>query len=345
MTALAKLAQGAFIPAHPLALNEDKTLDEARQRRLTRYYSSAGVDGIAVGVHTTQFEIHEDEALYERVLTLAKEEMDANASPNFIRIAGVSGAVEVAIKEAQLAKKLGYDAILLSNNGLNEYTEQQLLLRAEAVADIMPIIGFYLQPAVGGRVFTYNYWESFVQIPNVVAIKIAPFDRYLTQEVARAVLRSKRWQDIALYTGNDDSIINDLFTTFEENINGERRQKRIVGGLLGHWSVWTQQSVKLFEQIKVSREQPTMSNDWHLLAQQVTDSNSAFFDSKNKFKGSIAGINEVLRRQGLLAGNWCISDREVLSEGQAEEINRVYQAYPHLHDDEFVKQFLAQDVL
>lgn len=338
-----KLLTGSFIPAHPLALLEDKSLDEASQRRLTRYYIASGVDGVAVGVHTTQFEIHDNFLLYTKVLRLACEEIEAHAKKDFIKVAGVSGDVEQAKKEAKLAKELGYHLILLSNNGLSHSSESQLIERAKEVASIIPVIGFYLQPAVGGRIFSKTYWEQFCEIPNVYAIKAAPFNRYLTIDVARAIMYSSRADEIALYTGNDDTIIHDLFTLFEEKVDGVVKQKRIVGGLLGHWAVWTSKAVELFQEIKKHREQHSIDEKWMKIAQQVTHANAAFFDVHHQFKGSIAGINEVLRRQRLLATNICISEREVLSSGQAELIDEVYALYPHLHDDEFVQVFLEKE--
>lgn len=335
-----KLMDGAFIPAHPLALFEDKSFDEESQRLLTRYYIESGADGVAVGVHTTQFEIHQVFEFYQQVLKTAIEEISAHAKSDFIKIAGVSGEIEQAIKEAQFAKEIGYDLVLLSNNGLFHYTEEELLQRAREIASIIPIIGFYLQPAVGGRIFTTDFWKQFCEIPNVYAIKVAPFDRYLTIDVARAVLHSSRWNEIALYTGNDDSIIHDLFAVFEEEVDGEIRKKRIAGGLLGHWAVWTSKAVELFRSIKEEREKDVIHSKWMKIAQEVTHANAAFFDSHNHFKGSIAGINEVLRRQGLIRSNKCLSEREVLSKGQLELIDEVYKLYPHLHDDEFVKNFL-----
>ena len=337
-----KLLDGAFIPAHPLALFKDKTFDEFSQRLLTQYYIESGVDGLAVGVHTTQFEIHDDFSFYQKILTTAMEEIQANAASDFIKVAGVSGDIEQAKKEAQFVKDLGYDLVLLSNNGLSQLTEEELLVRAKEVAAIIPIIGFYLQTSVGGRVFSAEYWKQFCEIPNVYAIKIAPFDRYLTIDVARAVMHSSRHDEIALYTGNDDEIIHDLFTVFEEEVAGELRKKRIVGGLLGHWAAWTSKAVELFREIKEEREKDVLNSKWMTIAQQVTHANAAFFDSRNQFKGSIAGINEVLRRQGVIRSNSCLSDREVLSEGQLELIDEVYELYPQLHDDEFVKQFLIK---
>ena len=339
------LLDGTVIPAHPLALHDDKTLDEISFRRLTRYYIEAGVGGLAVGVHTTQFEIHDDFELYKKVLTLAVTEIDAHATSTFVKVAGVSGDVEQAKKEANIAKQLGYHCVLLSNNRLGSWSEEQLLERAVEIGKIMPIIGFYLQPSVGGRIFSKDYWAKFVENPAVCAIKIAPFDRYCTIDVAEAVLNSERRDEIALYTGNDDTIIHDLFTTFKLKVNGQHYEKRIVGGLLGHWAVWTSKVVELFEAIKRDRELEAIPVRWFTLAQQVTHANAAFFDTRNQFKGSIAGINEVLRRQGLLKNNLCISEHEVLSEGQSTLIDQIYELYPHLHDDEFVQRFLEKEAM
>lgn len=338
------LFDGAFIPAHPLALNEDKTLDEVSQRALTKYYIEAGVGGLAVGVHTTQFEIRDPQFnLYERVLTLAIEEMQqANVPESFIKIGGVCGPVEQALQEAVLLKKLGYDLALLSMGGLGHFTEEALLQRTREVAKVIPVIGFYLQPSVGGRIFTYHFWQELANIDNVYAIKMAPFNRYQTLDVVRAVCSSPRCNDIALYTGNDDNIIVDLLTEYAFTIDGETVKKRIVGGLLGHWSVWAKTAVQYFEDVKTIREQAKIEGTWLTKAIEVTDANAAFFDPAHAFKGSIAGINEVLTRQGLLKGNWCLADHEVLSEGQADEITRVYEMYPHLHDDDFVKENLAK---
>ncbi|MEH7012257.1 dihydrodipicolinate synthase family protein [Neobacillus niacini] len=336
------LFEGTVIPAHPLALDENRKLDEDAQRRLTNYYMEAGAGGIAVGVHTTQFEIRDSEfGLYEKVLALATEEINKKklARP-FIKIAGICGPVEQALKEAQTAKDLGYDLGLLSNGGLTELTEVELLERTKKVAEIIPVFGFYLQPSVGGRPFSYSFWKQFAEIPNVYAIKMAPFNRYQTLDVVRAVCHSTRCDEIALYTGNDDNIVNDLLTTFEVNVNGHLVRKNIIGGLLGHWAVWTNKAVELFEEIKSVRDSNQVPASLLTLGQQVTDANAAFFDSANQFQGCIAGINEVLARQGLLKGNWCLLKKEKLSPGQSDEIDRVYQDYPHLHDNQFVKQFL-----
>jgi len=337
-----KLLEGAFIPAHPLALTSERKLDERSQRALTRYYIDAGVGGIAVGVHTTQFEIREFN-LYEKVLSLAIEETKLARVPDgFIKVAGICGELSQALREAEFARNTGYDLGLLSMGGLSHLTEDQLLERAEKVAEVIPLFGFYLQPAVGGRIFSYQFWERFANIPNVYAIKLAPFDRYCTIDVVRAVCHSPRNEEIALYTGNDDNIVNDLLTTFQFTVNGKKVEKKIVGGLLGHWAVWTKKAVELFETIKVVQNQNFISKELLTLGQEITDTNSAFFDSHHQFKGSIAGINEVLTRQGLLKGNWCLMDHEVLSPGQSEEIDRVYNMYPHLNDDEFVKANLSK---
>ncbi len=339
-----KLHAGTVIPAHPLALTKERQLDETGQRALTRYYIDAGVGGIAVGVHTTQFEIRDPEFnLYEKVLSLAVEETkQANVPEDFIKVAGICGPVEQALSEAKFSKEVGYDLGLLSMGGLNHLSEDELIDRAEKVAEVIPLFGFYLQPAVGGRIFSYEFWHRFASIPNVNAIKIAPFDRYCSIDVVRAVCHSPRNEEIALYTGNDDNIMNDLLTTFEFNIGNETVEKKIVGGLLGHWSVWTKKVVEIFDQIKEVQNQELIPKELLTIGQQITDANAAIFDSRNGFKGSIAGINEILARQGLLQGNWCLLDREVLSPGQADELNRVYASYPHLHDDDFVKENLSK---
>jgi dihydrodipicolinate synthase/N-acetylneuraminate lyase len=338
------LFEGTVIPAHPLALNEDRSLDEEGQRRLTNYYMDAGAGGIAVGVHTTQFEIRNPEFnLYERVLRLAVEEVNKkNLARPFIKVAGICGQTSQAVEEAQIASSLGYDMGLLSNGGLSGLTEAELLERTRKVAEVIPVFGFYLQPSVGGRTLSFEFWKEFAEIPNVLAIKMAPFNRYQTLDVVRAVCHSSRCDEIALYTGNDDNIVNDLLTTYRFNVNGKAVKKQIIGGLLGHWAVWTKKAVEIFEEIKAVRDKDEIPATLLTLAQEVTDSNAAFFDSSNSFLGCIAGINEVLARQGLLKGNWCLLEKEKLSAGQSEEIDRVYKDYPHLNDDAFVKQMLLQ---
>lgn len=341
---LRDLHDGVVIPAHPLALTEERTLDEKHQRALTRYYMASGAGGIAVGVHSTQFEIRDPEHnLFEPVMRLAAEEIEkAKLTRPFIKVAGICGATEQALAEVEVALKYGYDAALLSMGGLQQLSEEELLERTKAVAAKMPVIGFYLQPSVGGRIFTYDFWRQFAEIDNVVAIKMAPFNRYQSIDVARAVCYSSRRDEIALYTGNDDNIVNDLFTTYTFKVDGKMVEKPVVGGLLGHWAVWTKKAVELLDEIKVARKSEMIAKEWLVRNIQVTDSNAAFFDPAHQFAGCIPGIHEVLRRQGLLQGTWCLNPDEVLSAGQAEEIDRVYEQYPHLHDDDFVQTHLAE---
>jgi dihydrodipicolinate synthase/N-acetylneuraminate lyase len=323
------LQKGLAIPAHPLALNSRRQLDEQRQRGLTRYYIASGVGGLAVGVHTTQFAIRDPKiGLFEPVLALAAEEMDRSPRP-LLRIAGVCGETRQAIEEACLLREHRYHAALLSLTALRDATEDALIAHCGAVAEILPIVGFYLQPSVGGRVLSYAFWRRFAEIGNVVAIKIAPFNRYQTLDVVRAVIAAGR-DDIALYTGNDDNIVADLLTPFRF----EGKERRIVGGMLGHWSVWTKRAVELLEHCRQGEPTPELLR----LSAEVTDCNSAFFDAANGFRGCIVGLHEVLRRQGLLEGIWCLDERENLSSGQRAEIDRVYRAYPHLNDDDFVRQ-------
>jgi Dihydrodipicolinate synthetase family len=329
-----RLAEGLVIPAHPLALTSARKLDERRQRALTRYYLAAGAGGVAVGVHTTQFAIRDPKiGLYQPVLELAMEEA---TKADVVKVAGVCGPRHQAVKEAELAHSLGYDAVLLSMGGLKELEIHELVEHAKAIADVMPVVGFYLQPSVGGRLLSYEFWRAFAKIENVVAIKMAPFNRYQTIDVLRGVIDSGRTRDIALYTGNDDSILIDLLTRW--NFGGETL--RIVGGLLGHWAVWTSKAAEHLAIAKGSG--PEIPVELLTLAQQITDANAAFFDAANGFTGCIAGIHEVLRRQGLLEGIWCLDESESLSPGQSEEIDRVYQAYPHLSDDSFVQTHLDE---
>jgi len=323
-----QLQAGAVIPAHPLALTAERKLDERRQRALTRYYLGAGAGGVAVGVHTTQFEIR-DHGLLAPVLQLAMEELRHTQA---IRIAGIVGKTAQAVKEAEQAAGLGYQAGLLSLGAMAASSIPQLLDHARAVASVIPLFGFYLQPAVGGRILPYEFWRAFAAIENVVAIKMAPFNRYQTLDVVRAVAESGRAGEIALYTGNDDNILVDLLTPFRFG----NTTMRIAGGLLGHWAVWTRRAVELLQRVK---QQPELQEAL-TLAIEITDSNAAFFDSANSFHGCIAGIHEVLRRQGLLAGCWCLNPKEELSPGQMAEIDRVYRAYPHLNDDAFVQENL-----
>lgn len=327
-----RLQKGVVIPAHPLALTAGRKLDERRQRALTRYYVAAGAGGVAVGVHTTQFEIRDPRfGMYEAVLELAIEEM--SQIPDFVKVAGIVGRTAQAVREAEFAARRGYDLGLLSLGAWRDATVSELLDHARAVASVIPLFGFYLQPAVGGRVLPYEFWREFAEIPAVAAIKIAPFNRYQTLDVMRAVAESGRAGEIALYTGNDDNIVADLITPYRFG----DCTLRMVGGLLGHWAVWTRRAVELLA--RVLNESSSVS-DWLGLGAQITDANAAIFDAGNQFKGCIPGIHEILRRQGLLEGCWCLNPEEVLSPGQASEIDRVCRAYPHLTDDAFVAEHL-----
>jgi hypothetical protein len=361
-----RLREGLVIPAHPLALNSGRKLDERRQRALTRYYHAAGAGGIAVGVHTTQFAIREPQhGLLEPVLRLAAETISAcdhRESTQTVRVAGICGRTEQALAEAALARECGFHAGLLSLAALRSEPDDQLITHCETLAREIPLFGFYLQPAVGGRVLSRSFWRRFSEIPNVVAIKIAPFNRYQTLDVIRAIAEAGRTDAIALYTGNDDNIVIDLLTEFrlpeantetvvppfsgtlsKQEPHVEIREApatsvRIVGGLLGHWACWTKRAVELLDDIKRLRHRNRISADLLTLAAQVTDANAALFDAANHFAGCIPGIHEVLRRQGLLEGIWCLDPNETLSPGQAEEIDRVCRDYPHLTDDEFVRE-------
>lgn len=335
--------EGQAIPAQPLALDANRKFDEKYQRALTRYYVAAGSGGLAVGVHSTQFQIREPQhALLKPVLELASETIDNEIGKlprAFVKVAGVCGNTQQADGEATLARAYGYQAGLLSLAALKNASDDELIAHCETISHTIPIIGFYMQPSVGGRALSYEFWRRFAEIPNVVAIKIAPFNRYQTIDVVRAVIESGR-DDIALYTGNDDSIVVDLFTTWQFARGNEIINRQIVGGLLGHWAVWTQKAVALLNEIKIVRNQNAMSTRWLTHAMEVTDSNAAIFDPSHSFAGCIPGIHEVLRRQGLMQNTFCLDPHEVLSPGQSEELDRVYRAYPHLHDDEFVRENL-----
>lgn len=339
---------GTVIPAHPLVLTRDLKLDERRQRRLTRYYLASRVGGLAVGVHTTQFSIRKPEFnLLEPVLKLAAEEIEkASLDRPFIKIAGVCGPTEQAVNEAKLAVKYGYDLGLLSLGGLNRLSDDELITHVNRVSEVIPVCGFYLQPAVGGRILGYSFWKKMVEIPGVLAIKIAPFNRYQTLDVVRAVCGSSRREEIALYTGNDDNILSDLLSIYRFSVDGIKIEKSFAGGLLGHWSVWTHRAVELFAEVKrcINNNYEGLQ-ELRVTANEVTDMNAAIFDPSHSFRGSIAGIHEVLRRQGFMEGIWCLDEGEQLSPGQAEEITRVTRMYPHLTDDEFVREFLQKDAL
>lgn len=341
----AHLSSGGVIPALPLALDEHRKFSPAHERALVRYYVAAGCSGLAVAVHSTQFEIREPRhGLLQPVLELASATIDealAAKPRDFVKIAGVCGHTEQAMKEAQLARSLGYHAALLSMAAWKTETEQEILGHCRRIAEVLPIIGFYLQTAVGGREFSPKFWRGFAAIENVVAIKIAPFNRFQTIDVVRAIAESGR-EDIALYTGNDDNIVIDLLTPFRFKIGRKTVERRIVGGLLGHWGVWTRSAVELFQKIQVQRERATMHADWLATAAAVTDMNAAVFDPAHRFAGCIPGVLEVLRRQGLVPTHLCLNPHETLSPGQTEELDRVSAAYPHLTDDEFIRANLPQ---
>jgi dihydrodipicolinate synthase/N-acetylneuraminate lyase len=344
-TVVELLHKGVVIPALPLALDRHRKLDIRRQRALIRYYLDAGAGGVAVAVHTTQFAIRLPEHdLYKPVLELAKEEFDRfalNTGKTVIRIAGVIGKTSQAVQEATFAREKGYHAALLSVAAFKDSSNDRILQHCRTLASIIPVVGFYLQPAVGGRKLDVDFWREFAGIDNVIAIKIAPFNRYQTLDVVRGVAESGRAEKIALYTGNDDNILMDLLTTYPIQVGDKLIEKRIVGGLLGHWAVWTRSAVKLLEEIR----QPGFAGDLQkmmTLGIQITDSNAAFFDAANNFAGCIVGLHEVLRRQGILEGLWTLDRNEVLSPGQMEEIDRVYAAYPHLNDDAFVAENLSR---
>lgn len=335
------LAEGCVIPAHPLALDADRRLDERRQRALTRYYLAAGSGGVAVAVHSTQFEIRDPKwNLLRPVLELAADVVRGEADRQVLLVAGACGETAQAVAEAELAAELGYSAVLLSPGGLGHLSETELVDRARAVAEVLPVIGFYLQPAVGGRRLSASFWRALADVDGVVAIKIAPFDRYATHDVVRAVCESDRRDEIALYTGNDDNILVDLLTTYRIPVGDRVVEKRIVGGLLGQWAVWTRTAVELLDRVRAADTDPAVRQELLSLAPQLTDANAAIFDVAGGFRGCIPGIHEVLRRQELLAGRWCLNPDEDLSPGQAEEIDRVIRSYPHLTDDAFVAEHL-----
>jgi len=358
-----KLLEGLVIPACPLALNARRKLDERRQRALFRYYLAAGAGALAVGVHTTQFAIRDPKVgLFRPVLELAAHELRNSrgnealtsithhasriterqslvaSAATRIGIAGICGKTKQAVAEATLINELGFHSGLLSLGALKTATEDELIAHCCAVAEIVPLVGFYLQPAAGGRVLTYSFWRRFAEIENVVAVKIAPFNRYQTLDVIRAVAEAGR-DDIALYSGNDDNIVMDLLTPFRFQVGGKLVERRIVGGLLGHWAVWTQKAVELHAECRrVAQSGESIPADLLHRSVEVTDANAAFFDAANGYAGCIPGIHDVLHRQGLLEGIWCLDPNETLSPGQREEIDRVYRAYPHLNDDAFVAE-------
>ena len=338
---LALLRRGTVIPAHPLALDAARRLDPLRQRALTRYYLAAGAGGLAVGVHATQFAIREV-GLYEPVLAMAARTVRDEAQGPVLMIAGLSGRTAQAVTEAQLARFHGYHAGMLSLATMKDASIDELITHCEAVARVMPLIGFYLQTAVGGIALSAEFWRRFAAIDNVVAIKMAPFNRYRTLDVIRGVVEAMAEERVTLYTGNDDHIVLDLLAPFVVQRAGKDVTVHIQGGLLGHWSVWTRRAVELLERIRAARASDRIDSALLALDSKVTDCNGALFDVANDFAGCIAGCHEVLRRQGLLEGIWCLDPAEGLSPGQAAELDRVHQAYPELHDDAFVRAHMLR---
>jgi hypothetical protein len=331
----ATLRAGCVIPAHPLALDERRQLDPRHQRALTRYYLAAGAGGLAVGVHTTQFAIREA-GLYEPVLRLAAETA-AEVTRPVLLVAGAIGRTDQAVAEARIARGLGYHAVLLSLAAMQGASEDEIVAHCQAVASEMPLFGFYLQPSVGGIALSARFWQRFAAIDNVAGIKVAPFDRYATLDVLRGVALAGAEERITLYTGNDDHILADLLTPFAVRANGREVTLRFKGGLLGHWAVWTKTAVDLLARVHAA---PPGDPALLSLDARVTDCNAAFFDVTNGFHGCIAGIHEVLRRQGLLRGIWCLDPKEGLSPGQSAEIDRVYRDHTGLADDDFVRAHL-----
>jgi hypothetical protein len=327
----------------PLSLNDDGSRDETSQRAVLRYYLSAGAGGVAVGVHSTQFAIRERGLFYDVLEDAVKviNEFEKKNCAVKLKIAGVCGETEQAVAEAETAKALGYDYVLLSPGGLSGYDDGYLIKRSEAVAEILPVIGFYLQTAVGGRRLGYEYWKRFCAIPGVIGVKCAPFNRYQTLDMMRGVAGSGCAGEITLYTGNDDTIVTDLLTRYRFSVNGQIVELKFSGGLLGHWGVWTSKAVQLLNRIHALDGQP-VPPELLTEAAGITDCNAAFFDAANNFNGCIPGIHEVLRRQGLFSSIRCLDEAEVLSPGQKEEIDRVYAMYPHLNDDAFVREHLGE---
>lgn len=329
------IARGAVIPAHPLALTADRRIDERRQRALSRYYLDAGVGGLAVGVHTTQFGIRAA-GLFPDVLRLAAEEAATWADRPVALVAGVIGDTRQAVAEAELALSTGYHAVLLNIASWRGANEADILAHCRAVAEVVPVIGFALLPEVGGMHLSYDFWRGFAEIEGVIAIKMAPFNRYRTIDIVRAVVDARAEDRIALYTGNDDHIVLDLLQPFAIRRDDELVTVRIVGGLLGHWSVWTRRAVELFDELRSTARDDSVPSRLLALDSQVTDANRAVYDAVHDFAGCIPGVHEVLRRQGLLDGVWCLDENETLSPGQADDITRVQASYPHLTDDDFV---------
>ena len=339
-TVLNKFRKGTVIPAMPLALTEKREFDQPAQEALTRYYMDAGAGGIAVGVHSTQFAIREH-GLFEKVLTCVSDAADdwsQKTGSAIFKVSGACGKTAQAVAEAEFALKTGYHAAMLSLAAMKGSDIPAMIDHCAKVAEVMPMIGFYLQSAVGGPELPYRFWKEFMKIPNVVGIKVAPFNRYKTFDVVRAMCEAGKENDITLYTGNDDTIVTDLITEYKIQVNGGCKKVHIKGGLLGHWCVWTQKAVTLLDELHALVESgKDIPPELLTRSMEITDCNAVFFDAAHNFAGCIPGIHEVLRRQGLLKGTWCLDPNEVMSPGQSDEISRVYEAYPHLNDDDFVK--------
>jgi hypothetical protein len=338
-----KLWGGCVIPAHPLALTAANKLDERHQKALTRYYLAAGAGGLAVGVHTTQFAIHDAKVgLYQPVLELAistaEEAVTTRKIEPPILIAGLVGNTAQAVREAQLAADLGYHLGLLSLAKLRGKSVDDLIEHARQVAEVIPVMGFYLQSTISGMTLPREFWSRLVEIPNVRGIKIAPFNRYQTLDVLEAVAHSGRADSIALYTGNDDNILVDLLTRFTFRTRLGDVPLHVVGGLLGQWACWTRRAVEHLMAIKdIRRTQGPIPMDLLTLAAQMTLANKAIFDADNAFAGCIPGISHVLKRQGLMRHIGVLDPAERLSPGQVQRIDQIIRLYPHLTDDEFVQ--------
>ncbi|MGY3341273.1 hypothetical protein ACVWZ4_007466 [Bradyrhizobium sp. USDA 4472] len=335
------IAEGTVLPAHPLALTAERQLDKTHQRALTRYYIDAGSGGLAVGVHTTQFAIR-DVGLYRPVLELAAETAANWTKRPLAMVAGLAGPTAQAVTEARTARDIGYHAGLLSLAAMKSASEDEIIAHCTAVAAEIPLVGFYLQPAVGGVILSSRFWQRFASVENVIAIKIAPFNRYRTLDVLRGVAAAGALDRVALYTGNDDHILLDLMLPFDLRDKGVTTRTYFKGGLLGHWSVWTSSAIKQFERCKAARHKDSVPADLLALDARVTDCNSAFFDVANNFHGCIAGCHEILRRQGLMKGLWCLDPNEGLSLGQKDEIDRVTREHADLSDDAFVADNLSK---
>ncbi|MFC9983638.1 dihydrodipicolinate synthase family protein [Microbacterium keratanolyticum] len=335
------LARGGVIPAHPLALSADRQLDERRQRALSRYYLDAGSNGLAVGVHTTQFGIR-DAGLFPDVLRISAEAAAEHAEREPVLIAGVIGDTAQAVAEAELAIASGYHAVLLNVASWRDAEESEVLAHCRAVAEVAPVIGFALLPEVGGFHLSFDFWRAFAEIPQVVAIKMAPFNRYRTIDIVRGVVHARAEEHITLFTGNDDHIVLDLLAPFDIPRDGELVRMQVRGGLLGHWSVWTRRAVEQSEWLRDAASGDLVPADALALDSRVTDANGAIYDARNDFAGCIPGCMEVLRRQGLLEGVWCLDPAEALSPGQLAEIDRVYAEHPDLSDDDFVASNLSR---